>query len=478
MKKTFKKLFAALLAAALVLAMALPAFAVTNADTKGSITISNTVKDETYTIYKLFDLDSYDAASKAYSYTVVDAWKPFFATGAAGSEYITLDGQDHPTWNAAKSQDSDKAEFAKLALKWATENKVFAAAESQTSTGSDVLFSNLKLGYYLVDSSLGALCSLNTTNPNAKIEEKNGQPTIDKKVKNGDIWDTTNDAKIGDTVEFQVKVKVEAGAKNYVVTDTMEKGLSFDSKTLTVTCNGAPATLNSDYSLELDKNNTTFTLTFDDNYVADKVGETIVVTYAATLNANAVVAGNKNSATLHYSNQHTVNKETITYTHEFDLLKVDGADHKLLDGAEFNLYDAKDSVTPIKVVPVAGGYRVANGNEAGATETIAVTGGKVHISGLDKTIYWLEETKAPDGYNKLTERKPVNLTSGSNNTTLEAAATTWSEADHGVAVENNAGAILPDTGGMGTTLFYVIGGGLMVAAVVLLVTKKRMEHKN
>ena len=478
MKKTFKKLFAALLAAALVLAMAVPAFAVTSADTKGSITISNTVKDETYTIYKLFDLDSYDAASKAYSYTVVDAWKPFFATGAAGSEYITLDGQDHPTWNAAKSQDSDKAEFAKLALKWATENKVSAAAESQTSTGSDVLFSHLDLGYYLVDSSLGALCGLNTTKPNVTITEKNVKPTIEKEVKNGDAWGTTNDAKIGDTVEFQVKVKVEAGAKNYVVTDTMEKGLSFDSKTLTVTCNGATATLNSDYSLELDKNNTTFTLTFDDNYVAGKVGETIVVTYTATLNKDAVVAGNKNNATLHYGNKQTVNKETTTYTHEFDLLKVDGADHKLLDGAEFKLYDAKDSVTPIKVVPVAGGYRVANGNEAGATETIAVTGGKVHISGLDKTTYWLEETKAPDGYNKLTERKPVNLTSGSNNTTLEAAATTWSEADHGVAVENNAGAILPDTGGMGTTLFYVIGGGLMVAAVVLLVTKKRMEHKN
>ena len=338
-------------------------------------------------------------------------------------------------------------------------------------------FSNLKLGYYLVDSSLGALCSLNTTNPNAKIEEKNGQPTIDKKVKNGDTWDTTNDAKIGDTVEFKVEVKVEAGAKNYVVTDTMDAGLSFSSGSIQVdgvALNDTIATL----TLKQKEGDPTFTLTFADSYVADKIGETIVVTYAATLNANAVVAGNKNSATLHYSNQHTVNKETTTYTHEFDLLKVDGADHKLLDGAEFKLYDAKDSVTPIKVVPVAGGYRVANGNEAGATETIAVTGGKVHISGLDKTTYWLEETKAPDGYNKLTERKPVNLTSGSNNTTLEAAATTWSEADHGVAVENNAGTVLPSTGGMGTTLFYVIGGGLMVAAVVLLVTKKRMEHKN
>ena len=476
MKKTFKKLFAALLAAALVLAMALPAFAVTNADTKGSITISNTVKDETYTIYKLFDLDSYDTAHNAYFYTVVEDWKDFFTTGA-GSKYIDLTN-GHPTWKAGvdSTDDSDTvAALAKAALDWAKVKGITGTKE--TATGDTVNFSGLDLGYYLVDSSLGALCGLNTTKPDAIIKEKNGQPTIDKKVKNGDTWDTTNDAKIGDTVEFKVEVKVEAGAKNYVVTDTMDAGLSFSSGSIQVdgvALNDTIATL----TLKQKEGDPTFTLTFADSYVADKIGETIVVTYAATLNANAVVAGNKNSATLHYSNQHTVNKETTTYTHEFDLLKVDGADHKLLNGAEFKLYDAKDSVTPIKVVPVAGGYRVANGNEAGATETIAVTGGKVHISGLDKTTYWLEETKAPDGYNKLTERKPVNLTSGSNNTTLEAAATTWSEADHGVAVENNAGTVLPSTGGMGTTLFYVIGGGLMVAAVVLLVTKKRMEHKN
>lgn len=473
MKKTFKKLFAALLAAALVLAMAVPAFAETNA-TKGSITISNTVKDETYTIYRLFKLDSYDGDH--YSYTVENDWKDFFKTGA-GKDYIELDGQGHPTWNATKSQDSDKAEFAKLALKWATENKVSAAAESQTSTGSDVLFSKLDLGYYLVDSSLGALCGLNTTKPNVTITEKNVKPTIEKEVKNGDAWGTTNDAKIGDTVEFKITIHVEAGAKNYVLTDTMEKGLSFDSKTLTVTCNGATATLNSDYSLELDKNNTTFTLTFDDNYVAGKVGETIVVTYAATLNENAVVAGNKNSATLHYGNKQTVKSETTTYTYEFDLLKVDGTTNKLLDGAEFKLYTAKDGGEPIKFVAVEGGYRVANGDETGAVDTIKVNG-KVHISGLDKVNYWLDETHAPAGYNKLTERQEVKLSEGSQNATLETGAITWAEGNGGVVVKNNAGTVLPSTGGMGTTLFYVVGGGLMVAAVVLLVTKKRMEHKN
>ena len=310
MKKTFKKLFAALLAAALVLAMAVPAFAETNA-TKGSITIDGTVSGETYTIYRMFKLDSYNG--DAYSYTVEDNWKTFFSTGA-GSSYIDLDSNGHPTWKAEKSQDSDKAEFAKLALKWATENKVSAAAESQTSTGSDVIFPNLDLGYYLVDSSLGALCGLNTTKPNVTITEKNGQPTIEKKVKNhNNDWVDENTAKIGDTVEFKITIHVEAGAKNYVVTDTMDAGLSFSSGSIQVdgvALNDTIATL----TLKQKEGDPTFTLTFDDSYVAGKVDETIVVTYTATLNKDAVVAGNKNSATLHYGNKQTVKSETTTYT--------------------------------------------------------------------------------------------------------------------------------------------------------------------
>ena len=482
MKKTFKKLFAALLAAALVLAMAVPAFAETNAP-KGSIKIDHTVSGETYTIYRMFKLDSYNAESNTYSYTVESAWENFFKTGA-GKDYIDLTN-GHPTWKTGVDSTDDSttvAAFAKAALAWAAENKISGTKE--TATGDTVTFSGLDLGYYLVDSSLGALCGLNTTKPDAIIKEKNGQPTIDKKVKNGDTWDTTNDAKIGDTVEFKVEVKVEAGAKNYVVTDTMDAGLSFSSGSIQVdgvALNDTIATL----TLKQKEGDPTFTLTFADSYVADKIGETIVVTYAATLNANAVVAGNKNSATLHYSNQHTVNKETTTYTYEFDLVKVDGkanedGTHTLLNGAEFKLYETKTSDTALRFVKNAdGSYRVALNTENGenVTDTIKVNG-KIHISGLDKVNYWLDETRAPDGYNKLTERQEVKLNERSQNATLEAGATTWAEGNGGVVVKNNAGTVLPSTGGMGTTLFYIVGGGLMVAAVVLLVTKKRMEHKN
>lgn len=472
MKKTFKKLFAALLAAALVLAMAVPAFAVTNA-TKGSITINNTVKGETYTIYRMFKLDSYNAESNTYSYTVESAWENFFKTGAGGN-YITLDGQNHPTWTAADENDSTTvAAFAKAALDWAKVKGITGTAE--TATGNTVTFSNLDLGYYLVDSSLGALCGLNTTNPNATIKEKNEKPEIKKEVQtsNGD-WSNENNAKIGDTVEYKVEIKVADGAQTYTVTDTMSKGLTFNSGSLKVTANGTTATA-SDYTLTPTTNG--FTLELPETYVSTLTkGTTIIVTYNATLNKDAVIDGdgNTNEVKLGYGNhQNTVPSKVTTKSYQFDLVKVDGTTNKLLDGAEFELADGETKLSFVK--DDDGNYRVAAAGEDGATTTIAVKNGKVNIYGLAGKTYTLTETKAPAGYNKLVTPETVNLAEGSKaHATFDANV----YKDGGVVVENHAGTVLPSTGGMGTTLFYVVGGGLMVAAVVLLVTKKRMEHKN
>lgn len=473
MKKTFKKLFAALLAAALVLAMAVPAFAVTNA-TKGSITISKTVKDETYTIYRMFKLDSYNAESNTYSYTVESDWEGFFKTGAGGN-YITLDGQNHPTWTAADENDSTTvAAFAKAALAWAADKKISGTKE--TATGDTVTFSSLDLGYYLVDSSLGALCGLNTTNPNATIKEKNEKPEIKKEVQTstGD-WGDKNNAKIGDTVEYKVEIKVADGAQKYTVTDTMSKGLTFNSTSLKVAVGSTFATADADYTLTPTKNG--FTLELPESYVSTLTkGTVILVTYNATLNKDAVIDGdgNTNKVTLSYGNhQNTVPSEVTTKSYQFDLVKVDGTTNKLLDGAEFELADGNTKLSFVK--DDDGNYRVAAAGEDGATTTITVKNGKVNIYGLAGKAYTLTEIKAPDGYNKLVTSETVNLADGS-----KAHATFDADVykDGGVVVKNNAGTVLPSTGGMGTTLFYVVGGGLMVAAVVLLVTKKRMEHKN
>ena len=471
MKKTFKKLFAALLAAALVLAMAVPAFAVTNA-TKGSITISKTVKDETYTIYRMFKLDSYNAGSNTYSYTVESDWEGFFKTGAGGN-YITLDGQNHPTWTAADENDSTTvAAFAKAALAWAKQ-KGIQSAGTQEGNGSSITFSNLDLGYYLVDSSLGALCGLNTTNPDATIKEKNEKPEIKKEVQTsaGD-WGSENNAKIGDTVEYKVEIKVADGAQKYTVTDTMSKGLTFNNSSLKVTANDAVTT---DYTLTSTTNG--FTLVLPETYVSTLTkGTTIIVTYNATLNKDAVIDGdgNTNEVTLSYGNhQNTVPSKVTTKSYQFDLVKVDGTTNKLLDGAEFELADGNTKLSFVK--DDDGNYRVAMTGEKDATTTITVKGGKVNIYGLAGKAYTLTEIKAPDGYNKLVTSETVNLADGSK---THATIVDSVYKDGGVVIENHAGTVLPSTGGMGTTLFYVIGGGLMVAAVVLLVTKKRMEHKN
>ena len=312
-----------------------------------------------------------------------------------------------------------------------------------------------------------------TTNPDATIKEKNEKPEIKKEVQTsaGD-WSSENNAKIGDTVEYKVEIKVADGAQKYTVTDTMSKGLTFNNSSLKVTANDAVTT---DYTLTPTTNG--FTLVLPETYVSTLTkGTTIIVTYNATLNKDAVIDGdgNANEVKLSYGNhQNTVPSKVTTKSYQFDLVKVDGTTNKLLDGAEFELADGETKLSFVK--DTAGNYRVAAAGEDGATTTITVKNGKVNIYGLAGKTYTLTETKAPDGYNKLVTSETVNLADGSK---THATIVGSVYKDGGVVVENHAGTVLPSTGGMGTTLFYVIGGGLMVAAVVLLVTKKRMEHKN
>ena len=472
MKKTFKKLFAALLAAALVLAMAVPAFAETNA-TKGSITISNTVKDETYTIYRMFKLDSYNAESNTYSYTVESDWEGFFKTGAGGN-YITLDGQNHPTWTAADENDSTTvAAFAKAALAWAAEKNISGTKE--TATGDTVTFSDLDLGYYLVDSSLGALCGLNTTKPDVTIKEKNEKPEIKKEVQTSTgNWSSENNAKIGDTVEYKVEIKVADGAQKYTVTDTMSNGLTFNSVSLKVAANGTTAAA-SDYTLTPTENG--FTLELHESYVSNLTkGTIIMVTYNATLNKNAVIDGdgNTNEVKLGYGNhQNTVPSKVTTKSYQFDLVKVDGTTNKLLDGAEFELADGETKLSFVK--DANGNYRVATTGEKGTTTTITVKNGKVNIYGLAGKTYTLTETKAPDGYNKLTAPVKITITK-SDTTNVDDWTIKQNDGvvdDKIIDIENTTGTLLPETGGMGTVIFTVIAVVMILGIAVSFVISRR-----
>lgn len=487
MKKTIKKFMAALLAVALLCAMAVPAFAAEGTATgSGTITIDKAINGETYTAYKIFNVISSKMetdGSMTYVYTVADGWADFFNQSEV-KNYVSVDTHGQPTWVESKKSVADLQAFAKLALTYASTNGI--TGKTATAAGNQAVINGLAAGYYVVSTTAGSLCVLNTNGSDLKIDEKNEAPTIDKKI---DSSKSTNDAAIGDVVNYTVTIHAKKGATGYVLTDTMTKGLTFNRDSLTVKVGATTLAENTHYTVAVDAaatdGSTKFTVTFKDTYLNTIDGDTdIVVSYTATVNKDAVIGttGNTNTAQLKYGNNSTVESTTTTYSYKFDLVKTDNS-KKLLTGAKFKLYDSQTSTTPVKLIKDAttGNYRVAETSESGAVDEIVIDSFKaVTISGLNKKTYYLEETLAPAGYNKLTERQSVELGKEGfvadatiNNSGSEGA--TWTEG--GVQVINNTGATLPSTGGMGTTLFYVIGGGLMVAAVVLLVTKKRMENK-
>ena len=487
--KALKKVLALCLAAILLLALSPAAFA--DGET-ATVTVNQAIFGETYKFYRLFSVNSVvtDGDKTLISYQVETAWEDFFAENGAGVTYITLEN-GNPTWNsgedAATLQNFATAAFAYASTNSINPTQMHAFTGPDSSIGSTGSFTvDLPLGYYLMDSTQGALFSLTSAHTNVEISEKNDVPTFKKEVQDSaGNWGKENTAKIGDTVNFKSEFTVGKGNDyEYYFRDTMGEGLTLKAETIKVQAKTEGGTLadvtavDTTYSKAEPTADDSFTfgLNFAQAFIEQHRGDTVVITYSAVLNEKAQIdTANPNDATLEYNNK-TLKGHTDTYTYQFDLVKYyTKADNgkALLAGAEFKLYeDADGTGDPIKFVKNADGneYRVAKENDQNTTDTIVTLGSeKINIKGLDKKTYYLEETKAPDGYNKLKDRVEVDLTAGSK---MAGASDTFTG---GVQVENKSGTTLPSTGGMGTTLFYVVGGLLMVCAVVLLVTKKRME---
>lgn len=485
--KYMKKLACILLALVLVLSLSTMALAtqVTSGvnDNSGTITIDNAVKDYTYTIYEILYLESYNATSGAYAYKATDAWKNFVGSTEIKDVYLTTDSQDYVTW----VQNASAADFATAAKKYAEDNSI-ANQGTKKAESATVEFTGLNLGYYLVDSTLGALCSLDTTNPTVTIKEKNGAPTLGKEVEEDSTsaWGGTNDADIGQTVNFKATINVIDGQpKNYVMHDTMSAGLTFVNNSVKVTVNGMDSNA---YTLVENANDG---CTFEIQFTDPKPNDVIVVTYSATVNSNAVIGldGNTNKAKLSYTDTNnashsTTEVETKTYTWDVDVLKhANGDESKVLKDAQFVLIkktgETKEVVATVvngkltgwADVPTAG----TDGTITWPANTVLTTNdnGKIEIDGLDADTYYLREVKAPDGYNKLANDIEVKITGA---TKGEGDTLTYTTVV--AKVNNQSGTELPSTGGMGTTIFYVLGSILVLAAVVLLVTKKRMGNEN
>lgn len=477
--KTTKKLLTLLLSVIMVFAMVIPALAATT----GSIFITGAMGGETYTIYKMFDLESYDATTGAYTYKITDEWRAFVTTGY-GKDIFEVDEQDVVTIKSGVtiSDDSTQAEeLAKEALAYAetTIGVSKTASGTVTTDGSTLDFYGLDLGYYLVDSSMGVLCGLTTTKPSATINEKNTKPTVSKVV-NGT---STTTASIGKTVDYTVTVHAKKGAEKYVLHDTLSNGLTLDATSFVVKVGTTTLTADTDYTLTTSglTDGCTFEIAFAQTYLDTLTGDTAIeVTYSATVNKNAVIAGagNPNEIQLAYGeDSKTTEEQAIVYVYAFELVKTKSDNH-LLTGAEFELYDALTGGNKIDLVydDAADIYRVADAEESTASSftSAVIKAGKVTIEGLGDGTYYLEETKAPDGYNKLSSRQAVTIAGANNMATMDASDATL-YVSGGVQIINKTGAELPSTGGIGTTIFYVAGSLLAVGAIILLVTKKRMS---
>ncbi len=492
--KYMKKLITLLAALTLALAMAVPAFAVSGtASSTGMITIDNAVTGTTYKAYRIFDLESYDTNKDVYSYKLNTKWKAFpeYSTTIDGNtvsaaDFFSVNSAGYIEWKDTKKDAG--ADFAKLAKAFVVEKNI-EWDRTETASSTTVTFTDLTLGYYLVDTSLGSLCSLNTTAPSVTIKEKNSDTTIEKKIViTGDEKVDSNSAGIGDTVNFSITITVKDGnPEDYVLHDKLS-GLTFNSNSLEVKVGTKTLTPNTDYTLVTNPTDgDSFDVKFKDGIL--KTNDVVVVTYSATVAANATIAGagNKNTAKLEYSGKHSTEEETTTYVWKLNVHKY-ALDRQYtevaLSGAKFVLYrmdgDTKEYATLT-------GNKIAGWvNDKDKATTLETNGaGDILIEGLNVGTYYLEETEAPAGYNKLTEPIEVKITATPDATGVSETVeyknkndSTYTPATNAIVkVLNEAGTQLPSTGGIGTTLFYVIGGVLMAVAAVLLVTKKRMNNK-
>lgn len=481
-----KKLFAVLVALTLVLSMGTIAFATDDTTpTKGTITINNAVKGESYTIYKMFDFVPVAGSTTNGRYTVAAGWQGFL--DGEGAAYLAIDADAGTiVWVEKENETPEelairKAELAKKAVAYAEAHEDTIEGETIKAEGTTVIFSDLELGYYAVDTSLGTICALTTTNKDATVEEKNGQPKVEKKILENNTPVDANNVKIGDTVNYKATVTTGKGTVNYVIHDKMSAGLTFDAGSVVVTYNGETleAGKDNDYVLTYATDETpladdcTFEIDFTDDFEkrleADKE---IIVTYSATLNDDAEIGstGNPNEISLKYGDAQETTKDTvITYTTKLVIDKIEIVDGEKvsLKGAGFTLYKKN----------AENAYEVVGEIAAGETTEFVWTG-------LSEGDYKLSETTTPAGYNTINDieftitcTEPETVNAATDKAVWSTTSTKISAVDASTfkgEIENKTGSLLPETGGIGTTIFYIVGITLMLGAAIVLISKKRM----
>lgn len=433
----------------------------------GTITINKAIVNEEYKIYKVLDLETYDKVNNHYIYRATNEWKAFLDEATDYLEARNENGDKYYVWKDGVNESRAK-EFAEKAYKYAKDNNI-KTPFTKKATSTSVVFDNLDLGYYLVDSSVGALLHLTTTNPTATVNEKNTlNPNVDKNVLENSTgkYGKENDDMIGSTIKYKTTITTGAGYGNYVLYDVMNKGLTFNANSVEVKI-GDEVVESTNYTVKTDVTGYTFVIEFNNEFIFKQPKNTnIDVYYTATLNKDATVEGdgNINETFLKYGNNiETDKKRTITYTYAFDIIKTNKEGVELT-GAEFILLDKSDNEIKVIKDEETKTYRIATGNEIG----VNIKAGKATIEGLDKDSYKLKEVVSPEGYNKLTSPVEFRVNGKTNVTIIERTR---------VNVINYTGSELPETGGIGTKLFITSGLSLVLICGLVLVTKLRL-YKN
>ena len=525
--KTIKKLMTLVLSIAMVLAMSVTAFAEDATTSTYKITIKNATAGHTYEAYQIFkgDLSGNILSNVVWGDGITEDGKVHFGDAAEKAESLKTSEEA-----AAFAKEIGNPKNSENYL--VTDKKI----EGIYKNGKYEI-SGLVAGYYFVKdtTNLNGKDDFNTAYimqvvKDVDVTPKGEKPSVEKKVKEnqkygdggyGAGYNDVADYNIGDTVPFKLigTVPDMSGYTSYQYTfhDTMSKGLTLDTKSIKVYVEDDKAVVTKDKEItsyfnisseaEKDKNGNetgATVITVSTNKLNDikevSKGKYIIVEYNATLNTSAEIGlpGNPNKVSLEYSNNpnqggtgKTQEDHVIVFTYELDTTKVDGNNNKIkLKDAEFKLKNAAGKWA------VLDKGKVSRWLDADADATVLTSNedGFFAVTGLDAGTYYLKETKAPAGYNLPTSEFEIVITAtttnGQNwtNNTPSAALTNievtaggtvgTGDVDKGIAaitVVNNQGSTLPSTGGMGTTIFYVVGTILVLAAVVLLITKKRMH---
>ena len=508
--KRIKKLAAAMLTAIMMMTMTVTAFA---AETTNTLTVNanggQDLNGQTINLYKLFDVtESSTAEAKNYAYTVNTQYKNALASVLKISETSKDEEFAAEVTKLGADNATEVQKFANDFTAKALTDKLGATKTSGkiTESKTSYKFTGLDAGYYLVYVTGGKeiQSSLVTVDETTKeVNLKTEAPSITKTA------DKTT-VEIGQVVTYTVKGSIPDTTGydqyQYIIHDTLSGGLDFVNDATGTALGEGATTVNVTVAFTdgTDASTAPTTATLDTANkrnmsldlsawvrVANQTnkGKEFKVTYYAKVNKDAVVT-NKNSATLNYGNNPsdtttTKPSEVVTPTYPLDINKIKKGSDEKLAGAKFRLYssetDAKanDESKAIKVSPVvagvAGNYVVdpeSTTTEFESVKSIEEKSYNLHVNGLAEGTYYLVETKAPDGFNKLTDPIKVTITKTSD-TEWTISKNDAKEDDKIIDIENSTGSLLPSTGGAGVIVFVGVAILLVFGVVVSFIRDKR-----